>query len=81
MIAPTASPNARQPVFVVIAKIILILEGPGSGKLPAKFALNMVTKVSNAAAFDAICFNSEAIAAGIWRAQPCSDWFARLRLT
>jgi hypothetical protein len=65
MIAPTASPSTRPPVFVVIAKIILILEGPGSGKLPAKFALNMVTKMSNAAASDRICFNSESIAAGI----------------
>ncbi|HTO27843.1 MAG TPA: hypothetical protein VL017_04560 [Devosia sp.] len=28
MIAPTASPNARPPVFLVIANFFLILEGP-----------------------------------------------------
>jgi hypothetical protein len=52
MIAPTASPSARPPVFVVIANSSFVSKVPVLGELPADSAPNKVTKVSNAATFN-----------------------------
>ncbi|WP_323014045.1 hypothetical protein [Devosia sp.] len=52
MIAPTASPIARPPVFVVIAKSSFVSKVPWERSCPANSVPDMVTKMSNAAASD-----------------------------